>query len=48
MGGKLNIIKHIAQGGVDTVLLNGNIHNRLYDTLKGNKTKHTIVHGEKT
>jgi isopentenyl phosphate kinase len=47
MEGKLRIIQQIVQGGVDTVLLNGNIHNRLYDTLEGKKTKHTIIHGEK-
>ncbi len=48
MEGKLRTIQHIARHGVDTVLLNGNIHNRLYDTLKGKKTKHTIIHGVKT
>jgi isopentenyl phosphate kinase len=48
MEGKLRIIQHIAHKGVDTVLLNGNVHNRLYDTLKGKKTKYTIVYGEKT
>jgi isopentenyl phosphate kinase len=48
MEGKLRTIQHIARHGVDTVLLNGNIHNRLYDTLKGKKTKYTIIPGVKT
>jgi isopentenyl phosphate kinase len=47
MKGKLYTIKQIARVGVDTVLLNGNVHNRLYDTLKGKKVKHTIIRGEK-
>jgi isopentenyl phosphate kinase len=46
MKGKLYTIKQIARVGVDTVLLNGNINNRLYDTLKGKKVKHTIITGE--
>jgi isopentenyl phosphate kinase len=46
MKGKLNTIKQIARVGVDTILLNGNIHNRLYDTLEGKKVKHTIIQGE--
>jgi len=48
MKGKLSTIKQIARVGVDTILLNGNVHNRLYDTLKGKKVKHTIIQGEKT
>lgn len=48
MKGKLNTIKQIAKVGVDTVLLNGNVHNRLYDTLKGKKVKYTIIKGEKS
>lgn len=48
MEGKLRIIERIANKGIDTVLLNGNVHNRLYDTLKGKKTKYTTVYGEKT
>ena len=46
MEGKIRTIQHIAKSGVDTVLVNGNVHNRLYDTLKGKKTRSTIVHGE--
>jgi isopentenyl phosphate kinase len=45
MEGKLQTIKNIAKAGVDTVLLNGNVHNRLYDTLKGKKVRSTIVYG---
>jgi isopentenyl phosphate kinase len=47
MKGKLLTIKQIARSGVDTILLNGNVQNRLYDTLKGKKVKHTIVEGER-
>jgi len=48
MQGKLQTIKHIARGGVDTILLNGNVHNRLYDTLKGKKVRCTKISGEGT
>jgi isopentenyl phosphate kinase len=48
MEGKLRTITQIAQSGVDTILLNGNVHNRLYDTLKGKKVRYTLIHGEKT
>lgn len=47
MKGKLHTIKQIASKGVDTILLNGNIHNRLYDTLKGKKVRSTIVYGDR-
>lgn len=47
MEGKLRTIKLIAKAGVDTILLNGNVHNRLYDTLKGKKVKSTTVYGDK-
>jgi len=47
MKGKLQTIRNIATTGTDTVLVNGNIHNRLYDTLKGKKVRSTIVYGEK-
>lgn len=46
MEGKLHVIKQISREGIDTVLLNGNIHNRLYDTLHGKKVKYTIVYGD--
>ena len=47
MQGKIETIKSISRLGIDTVLLNGNINNRLYDTLVGKKTKNTFVIGEK-
>ena len=47
MVGKIETIKNIADSGIDTVLLNGNIDNRLYDTLVGNDTKYTLIHGGK-
>jgi len=47
MQGKIETIKNISRLGIDTVLLNGNIDNRLYDTLVGKKTTHTLVYGEK-
>lgn len=46
MKGKVHTIKQIAKTGTDTILLNGNIHNRLYDTLKGKKVRSTIVYGD--
>jgi len=46
MEGKLQSIQRIARVGIDTVLVNGNVHNRLYDTLKGKKTKYTHILGE--
>ena len=47
MKGKIDTIKNIANLGIDTVLLNGDKHNRLHDILVGNDTKCTIVHGDK-
>lgn len=47
MKGKLHTIQQIAKEGIDTVLLNGNIHNRLYDTLKGKKVRSTIIYGDR-
>jgi isopentenyl phosphate kinase len=47
MEGKIETIKNIANLGIDTVLLNGNINNRLYDTLVGQETKNTIIYGGK-
>jgi len=47
MSGKINTIKKIARLGVDTVLLNGNKHDRLYDTLVGKPTRCTLVRGGK-
>jgi len=47
MEGKLETIKEIAKLGIDTILLNGNVHNRLLDTLQGRKTRCTVIRGEK-
>jgi len=47
MKGKIETIKNIANLGIDIVLLNGNIDNRLYDTLIGKETKRTLILGEK-
>lgn len=47
MKGKIYTIRQIAKQGIDTILVNGNIHNRLYDTLKGKKVRSTIVYGDK-
>lgn len=47
MEGKIETIKNIANLGIDIVLLNGNIDNRLYDILIGKETKHTLIYGEK-
>lgn len=47
MKGKIEIIKNIAKLGIDTVLLNGNKHDRLYNILVGEDAKCTIVHGGK-
>lgn len=45
MQGKLETVLRIATNGIDVALINGNIENRLYDTLQGRPTKGTIVHG---
>lgn len=47
MEGKLETIKNIVNFGIDTILLNGNIDNRLYNVLSGKETKHTLICGEK-
>jgi isopentenyl phosphate kinase len=47
MKGKIQTIQNIAKTGADTILVNGNIHNRLYDTLKGKKVRSTVVYGDK-
>ena len=48
MEGKVQSISRIARAGIDTLLVNGNVHNRLYDTLKGKKTKYTRILGEES
>lgn len=45
MEGKIETIKNISMLGIDTVLLNGNINNRLYDTLIGKEGKSTVIYG---
>jgi len=47
MGGKIKVIKEIAERGIDVVLLNGNKPDRLYKVLIGEKTVSTVVRGEK-
>ena len=47
MEGKIETIKNIANIGIDIFMLNGNIDNRLHDTLIGKETKHTMIYGEK-
>ena len=47
MQGKIETIKNISKLNIDTILLNGNINNRLYDTLVGKNTKRSLVYGEK-
>ncbi len=47
MKGKIHTIRQIAKQGIDTILVNGNIHNRLSDTLKGKKVRSTVVYGDK-
>jgi isopentenyl phosphate kinase len=47
MKGKIDTIKNISGFGINTVLLNGNIDNRLFDTLVGKNTKCTFIYGEK-
>jgi isopentenyl phosphate kinase len=47
MGGKLDTIKNITKKGIDTILLNGNKPNRLYEVLVGKDTTSTIIYGDK-
>lgn len=47
MTGKLQTIQLLAKKGVQTTLVNGNIHNRVYDILTGKKTRCTVIPGEK-
>jgi len=48
MGGKLSVIKTIANQGIDTMLVNGNKPERIYRLLVGEEAKHTLIHGGKT
>lgn len=45
MEGKLQTIQNVAQMGIDTVLVNGNIEKRLYNILTGKPTIQTLVQG---
>lgn len=45
MQGKLETIASIASLGIDVILLNGNIKNRLHDTLVGRQTRQTLIEG---
>ena len=45
MEGKLRRIREIAKLGIDTILVNGNKPERLYDILHGKSTKSTVVKG---
>ena len=47
MEGKIDAIKTIAKLGIDTVLLNGNKPNRLYNILVGKDAICTTIHGGK-
>ncbi len=47
MEGKVDTIKNIAELGIDTVLVNGNKPERLYQLMVGKDTKCTIVNGRK-
>ena len=48
MGGKIKVIKSIAEEGIDVFIINGNKRDRLYRCLIGKKVKGTHVVGEKT
>lgn len=45
MQGKLETIAAIARLGIDVTLVNGNVKNRLADTLNGTSTRQTIIQG---
>jgi len=47
MQGKIDNIKKITNLGIDTILLNGNKADRLYQVLVGEETRSTTVIGEK-
>jgi isopentenyl phosphate kinase len=45
MQGKLETISSIAQLGIDVILVNGNVKNRLHDILQGTPTRCTTIQG---
>jgi len=47
MMGKIDTIKNISRLNIDTILLNGNKQDILYDVLVGTKFECTIIHGDK-
>ncbi|MEM0492990.1 MAG: isopentenyl phosphate kinase [Candidatus Thermoplasmatota archaeon] len=47
MRGKINTIQSIARSGVDTILVNGNQPQRLYDILSGRETVCTYIKAKK-
>jgi isopentenyl phosphate kinase len=47
MAGKIQTIRSLAHLGINTILVNGNIPDRIGDVLKGKQTKRTLVHGRK-
>ena len=47
MKGKLDTIKNISQLGIETILVNGKVDNRLYNIMVGKQTTSTCIIGEK-
>ncbi len=45
MQGKLETITRIAQLGIDVILVNGNVKDRVYDILMGNPSRFTQIQG---
>ena len=45
MQGKLETITCIARLGIDVILVNGNVKNRVYDILMGKPSRHTRIQG---
>jgi len=45
MQGKIETIAHIARLGINVSVVNGNVKNRLADTLTGKQTRQTIIQG---
>jgi isopentenyl phosphate kinase len=47
MGKKIDTMKNISRLGIDTILLNGNKKDILYNVLIGEDAKRTIIYGDK-
>jgi isopentenyl phosphate kinase len=43
MKGKIDVIKNITKLGIDTILVNGNKHGRLYNILLSKDVKCTVI-----